>query len=45
MDYDLDEIHIVAVRAIGEGEEITINYNGDPMDPSPVWFEHDADPD
>jgi hypothetical protein len=42
MDYDLDEIHILAMRAISVGEEITINYNGDPTDPSPVWFEPDA---
>ena len=41
MDYDIDEIHIVAVRAIEPGDEITINYNGDPADPSPVWFELD----
>jgi hypothetical protein len=39
MDYDLDEIHIVAVRPIAVGEEITINYNGDPTDTTPVWFE------
>lgn len=27
-----------AVRAIAVGEEITINYRGEPDDPSPVWF-------
>ena len=41
MDYDLQQIHIVAVRRIRPGEEITINYNGDHTDPSPVWFEQD----
>jgi uncharacterized protein len=28
-----------AIRAISRGEEITINYNGDPEDKSPVGFE------
>jgi SET domain-containing protein len=28
-----------ALMDIKEGEEITINYNGDPNDKSPVWFE------
>ena len=28
-----------AVRPIAAGEEITINYHGDPDDASPVWFE------
>lgn len=27
-----------AVRAIASGEEITINYHGEPADASPVWF-------
>lgn len=27
-----------AVRGIVSGEEITINYHGDPTDSSPVWF-------
>jgi SET domain-containing protein len=29
----------VALREIGAGEEITINYNGEPDDRSPVWFD------
>jgi SET domain-containing protein len=29
----------VAIRDIEAGEEITINYNGDPEDMSPVWFD------
>lgn len=41
MDYETEEITIVAVRRIRAGEEITINYNGDHADPSPVWFETD----
>jgi hypothetical protein len=43
MDYDVEEIHVIAMRPIEPGEEITINYNGDPDDQSPVWFEPDVD--
>jgi hypothetical protein len=39
MDYDHDEIHVVARRRIRRGEEITISYNGDADDQAPVWFE------
>lgn len=28
-----------ALRDIASGEEITVNYNGEPEDRSPVWFE------
>ena len=28
----------VAVRDIAAGDEITINYHGDPNDAAPVWF-------
>ena len=28
-----------AIRDIGPGEEITVNYNGDPCDETPVGFE------
>lgn len=28
----------IAVRAIRAGEEVTINYHGDPDDASPTWF-------
>ena len=31
-------IEFTAVRAIAPGEEITINYQGAPDDPTPVWF-------
>ena len=31
-------IEYVALRDIRAGEEITINYNGDPDDNTPVWF-------
>ena len=45
MDYDAEEIHVIAHRPIKKGEEITINYNGDPTNPAPVWFELDDDGD
>ena len=32
-------IEMVALRDIEAGEEILINYNGDPGDDTPVWFE------
>lgn len=32
-------IDFVAIRHIHRGEEITVNYNGDPDDQDPVWFE------
>ncbi len=32
-------IEVTAVREIAAGEEITMNYNGDPDDRTPVWFE------
>jgi SET domain-containing protein len=28
-----------ALRTIDEGEEITVNYNGNPKDRSPLWFD------
>jgi uncharacterized protein len=38
MDFDEQIIEIYAVRNIEAGEEVTINYHGDPKDPSPTWF-------
>lgn len=32
-------IEIFAVRDIEAGEEITVNYNGEPGDPTDVWFD------
>jgi uncharacterized protein len=37
--YHARTIFFVALRAIGAGEEITVNYNGSPEDRRPVWFE------
>jgi uncharacterized protein len=42
MDFDEQIIEIHAVRDIEAGEEITINYHGDPQDPSPTWFMTDG---
>ncbi|QTD42961.1 SET domain-containing protein [Sporosarcina sp. Te-1] len=36
---DQDTIDFYAIRNIEEGEEITINYNEDAEDQSPLWFE------
>lgn len=32
-------IDFVAIRAIRQGEEITVNYNGSPDDNTPLWFD------
>ena len=37
--YAACEIDFIALRDIATGEEITTNYNGDPDDRSPLWFE------
>jgi len=39
MDFKEDSIFIKTVRVINKGEEITINYNGDWDDKTPVWFD------
>lgn len=31
-------VHFVSLRDIEAGEELTINYNHDPKDQSPLWF-------
>ena len=31
-------IEIVALRDIRQGEEITVNYNGDPENQEALWF-------
>ena len=38
IDMDNNRLYILAYRNITPGEEITINYNGDPVDQHPVWF-------
>ena len=32
-------IQYISLRDISKGEEITVNYNGEPSDNSPMWFE------
>ena len=39
MDFENDTIVVKTVRHIKEGEELTINYNGDWNDPAKLWFE------
>lgn len=38
-DFDNNTLDFYALRDIGAGEEITVNYNGDPEDQSEIWFE------
>ena len=37
--YSECEIDFVALRDIVAGEEVTTNYNGDPGDLTPLWFD------
>jgi SET domain-containing protein len=39
MDFEEDTIFIKTVRAIKNGEELTINYNGDWNDATTLWFD------
>ncbi|BDS12547.1 SET domain-containing protein [Aureispira anguillae] len=39
VDMENNTLSIYALRTITPGDEITINYNGDPEDDSPLWFE------
>ncbi len=38
-DFELNIMEYIALRDIKAGEEITTNYNYDPEDDSPVWWE------
>lgn len=38
MDFEEQIIEVYATRNIEAGEEITINYHGDPKNPDPTWF-------
>ena len=38
MDFEEQIIEIFAVRDIDAGEEVTINYHGDPKNSEPTWF-------
>ena len=37
--YDDETIHFITIRDIAAGEELTVNYNHDPNDKKPVWFD------
>ncbi len=39
MQYDVQQFLIMTVKEIKAGEELTINYNGEPDDGTSVWFE------
>jgi len=39
VDMEANILYIHALRDILPGEEITINYNGNPEDDSPLWFD------
>ena len=39
MDYEDDSIMVKTIRVIENGEELTINYNGDWNDGKKVWFD------
>lgn len=43
MDYESQTMSIKTVRAIASGEELTINYNGDWDNQSPLWFDPKPD--
>jgi len=38
-DFDAKLFEITALKDIQKGEEININYNGEPEDKTPLWFE------
>jgi SET domain-containing protein len=38
-DFEGLTLHFFAIRAIKAGEEIVVNYNGDPEDKEAIWFE------
>jgi SET domain-containing protein len=39
MDFKKKTITITTTRKIKKGEELFINYNGDPDKKTPVWFD------
>jgi SET domain-containing protein len=39
MDFENDLMQIRTVKPIKSGEELFINYNADPDDTQPIWFE------
>ena len=41
-DHDRDLVSYTALRRIEPGEEVTINYSGDPEGRADLWFDDDA---
>ena len=39
MDYDTCIMTVRTVKPVKKGEELCINYNADPNDKTPVWFD------
>jgi SET domain-containing protein len=39
MDFENELMTITAIHDIAMGEELFINYNADPLDQSPIWFD------
>jgi uncharacterized protein len=39
MDFEHDVMQIRTVKPVAAGEELFINYNADPDDHKPIWFE------
>ena len=42
-DFVIQTIHFLALRDISRGEEITVNYNGDPLIQEKVWFDKNSE--
>lgn len=45
LDYEHDTIDFYCIKTIHPGEEITVNYNGDPASQDLVWFDKNLDRD
>lgn len=39
MDYETRLMTVRTVKAVKKGEELSINYNAEPNDKTPVWFD------
>lgn len=43
LDYEHDTIDFYCIKKIEAGEEITVNYNGEPEVKTPVWFDGETE--
>ncbi len=39
MDFETETMRITTIRDIKKGEELFVNYNAEPDDEKPIWFE------